>query len=85
MPYTFTERRLFDWKEPGAYHASHAAVKAIVRSKGGGIAVSQRLCIECQNFISAMAAHANSTKTVSEPDSMRIFFPNGTQKLLPHQ
>lgn len=71
---------------PGQYNASHAEKQAILNNPGAAqIDVSRTMCTDCQKYYQAEAAAQGRPLIVSDPEAVRVFYPNGTVTVTPQK
>lgn len=68
----------FDQGTLGKYYASHAERQAEYLNPGTPIRVDKPMCNDCQSYFQALAQHRGQPILVSDPDTHRIFNPDGT-------
>lgn len=69
---------------PGQYSASHAEKQVITNNPSAvQVDVSRAMCTDCQAFYQAEAVVQGRPITVSDPNVIRTFFPNGAVAVTP--
>ena len=70
----------------GRFYASHAELKPAVVAPNVPVGQSNvgGMCDSCQKFYSKLAAYRGKVQVVASPDSINIFYPNGTTVVQPH-
>lgn len=69
---------------PGIADATHAEKQAALGSPHQPIGVNYRMCDSCQDFFSKHAAYTQRVQYVADSEATRIFYPNGTGKVVAH-
>jgi Pretoxin HINT domain len=70
---------------PGRHYASHAEAQNLALNPTQEVfGVSNAMCIECKKFFSNVAQATNSPKIVADPESIKIFHPDGSIDVIPH-
>jgi hypothetical protein len=68
---------------PGAYNASHAEKQMAVERPGELIAVSSAMCMsygrgDCIPWFRALLRYEQTSQIVADPNTIRVFWPDGT-------
>jgi len=67
---------------PGRFYGSHAEVQMPEIAPNEPFAVSKGMCPECQRYYTAIAQDSGLTQVVADPYRVRIFYPDGTVKVV---
>ena len=61
----------------GKYNASHAEKQQALTSPGSDIAVTRPMCNDCVDFHRKLAEHTGQPQLVTDPNTSRLFLPDG--------